>query len=364
MALSRSSRRFLIAIAIGLAIVLGVVGSGMWWINQQLAGDPGPGDPVQVEIPAGASASQIGEVLEDADVIRNALAFRFRARSEGLDANITAGVYDLETGMSVDEAIAALGEGPIANQVVRMTIPEGLTVAQTLQRLADQGPHDVAAYRAVLDATRRGGPDAPLRLPEWMPALDSFDPDIEVFEGLLFPLTYEFDEDVTAAEVLQELIDQVEIVMATPPPSAIAEAEAAGISRYEALVIASLVEREARVPGEWDEIAAVIRNRIDRGMLLQIDATLLYAAGDPAGGPSSIDTSIDSPYNTYARAELPPTPIAGARPEALRAVFSPAASDYLYYVVAPECDGSHRFATTLDEHNNNVAAYRQAGRCQ
>jgi len=365
MALSRGSKAFLIALA-GLAAVAAiVVGGAWWWINQQVAGVPGEGDPVEFVVEEGATASSIGSELAEQDVIRNALAFRFVARQRGVDASFVAGAYELETGMSVDEVLEALGEGPMEPDRVRVTIPEGLTVAQTLSRLEENTPFSVDEYRSVLEAARADREGGPLTMPEWVPSFSEFADDVQIFEGLLYPKTYEFDPDeITPEAVLQAMLNEVEVAMASAPPSAVQAAEDAGITRYDALIIASLVEREARVGGEWAEIAAVIRNRIDEGMLLQIDATLLYAAGDPEGGPSSVNTEVESPYNTYQNPGLPPTPIAGARPEAIRAVFQPAESDFLYYVVAPECDGSHRFAETLDEHNQNVAAYREADRCQ
>ena len=364
MALSKGSKAFLIALTGLLAVAAIVIGGGWWWVNQQVAGVPGEGDPVEVEVAEGATASSIGSQLAEQDVIRNGLAFRIIARTRGVDSSFSAGTYELETGMSVDEALDALAAGPMEPERIRFVIPEGLTVAQTLDRMAEGSPHDVAAYREVLDAAEQDRESGPLRVPEWVPPFDQFADDIEVWEGLLYPKTYEFEMDATPEVILQAMLDQVEVAMASASPSAVSEAEAAGLTRYDALIIASLVEREARVAGEWAEIAAVIRNRIDEGMPLQIDATLLYAAGTPEGGPSAVDTEVESPYNTYQNPGLPPTPISGARPEAIQAVFQPADSDYLYYVVAPECDGSHRFAETLEEHNQNVQAYRDADRCQ
>ncbi len=288
---------------------------------------PGEGEPVEFVVDQGASASSIGSSLAEQDIIRNGLAFRILARYRGVDSSFSAGTYELETGMSVDEALEALGAGPKAPEVTRVTIPEGLTVDQTLARLVEATQFEDGAFRDVLQAARQDPAGGPLRLPEWMPPLDQFAEDQQVFEGLLFPKTYEFDPDeVTPARILQTLIDQTEVAMASASPSAVADAEGAGLSKYDALIIASLVEREARVPGEWRQIAAVIRNRLAEGMALQVDATLLYASGTPEGGPGAVDTEVESPYNTYKNPGLPPTPIAGARPEAIQAAFDPADS--------------------------------------
>jgi len=360
-----SSKKVVIGIVALLLAGVALVGVGWLWVENQLAGDPiVAGEPVTYEVRSGSTATSIGQELAELDVVRNAFLFRLVARSRGLDARLAAGQYEMETGMSIDDAIDVLVAGPAPPDTLRITIPEGLTVDQTLVRLANTTDHDLDDFRQVLDAARADRDGGPLEIPEWVPDFDSFDADLEVFEGLLFPQTYEFELGASPTRILQRLLNQTEIAMATVPQSAITAAEEAGVSRYHALIAASLVEREARVPGEWEEIAAVIRNRLDIGMLLQIDATLLYAAGTPDGGPRAVNTEIDSPYNTYQNAGLPPTPISGARPEAIRAVFQPAQHDYLYYVVAPECDGSHRFARTLDEHNANVRAYRDAGRCE
>ena len=365
MALKSSTRKLWLSILGLLVVGVVLVGGAVYWVNLQVAGVPGEGEPVEVTVPEGASAASIGQQLAERDVIRNSLAFRLVARSRGFDANITAGVYELETGMSVDEVITALGAGPTRPDVIRVTIPEGWTVEQTLARLAEATPFEAEEFRAVLDEARTDRDGEPLSIPDWVPAFDQFAPDQEVFEGLLAPQTYDFDPDeATATSILQRLINQTEVVMASVPPSAVAEAAEAGVSRYDALIAASLIEREARVPGEWKDIAAVIRNRLDEGMRLQVDATLLYAAGTPNAGPAAVDPEIDSPYNTYQTAGLPPTPIAGARPEAIKAVFLPADTDARYYVVSPECDGSHQFAETLEEHNQNVQEFRDAGRCQ
>ena len=366
MALSQGSRRFLVVLAVLAGLVVVGIGGGVWWVNQQLAGVPGEGEPVEITIEQGASGAGIAAKLEEEGVVRNALAFRLVARSRGVASRIQAGAYTFQTGMSVDEAIEVLEAGPADRNAYRITIPEGFTVAQTLERLAEQTPYEVADFRAVLDARLQADSDGEglLDLPDWVPALSSFGPEVrEPFEGLLFPQTHDFFEEATAQEILQRLVDELDRVVAGVPQEQVSAAEEAGISLYQALVLASLVEREAQVEEERPLIAGVIRNRLQEGMLLQIDASVLYAQ-DEAGSDARVNTDIDSPYNTYKYPGLPPTPISGARSSAIQAALDPEETPFLYYVVkAPECDGTHLFAETLDEHNNNVATYRNAGRC-
>jgi len=366
MALTKASKRFLVVLAVLVGLVVVGIGGGVWWVNQQLAGVPGDGEPVAMTIASGDSAANIAARLEEAGVVRNALAFRLVVRSRGVASRIQAGDYSFQTGMSVDEVIEALETGPAARGAYRVTIPEGMTVAQTLDRLADQTPYDVAEFRAVLDARLEADADGEglLDLPDWVPSLKGFGPEVrEPFEGLLFPQTHDFFEEASAQEILQRLVDELDRVVASIPQEDIDDAGEAGVDLYQALVLASLIEREAQVEDERPRIAGVIRNRLDEGMLLQIDASVLYAQ-DEAGSDARVDTDIDSPFNTYKYPGLPPTPISGSRSSAVIAAISPEDNDFIYYVVkAPECDGTHVFATTLDEHNNNVATYRSEGRC-
>lgn len=367
MALSKGSKRFLVVLVVLGAVVGSGVMYGLDWIEENFGGDFGdvePGQPVEVEIAEGSSAAEIGEQLEEEGIVRNANAFRFEVRNRGVDQGISPGTYEFETGMSVDAAVDVLEAGPLAPETYRVTIPEGWTVAQTLERLGEATPHSADDYRALLDARVADPANSELTVPEWVPDLASFGEGIEPFEGLLFPETYEFAEEATAVDVLQRLLDQTATVFENMPDDVKSQAEADGLSNYEALIIASLVEREARVSDEVAPIAGVIRNRLEEGMRLQIDATVQYARGEHAERLFVEDTEVDSPYNTYQIDGLPPTPIAGARAAAIRAAMAPPDVPYLFYVVAPECDGSHRFAETLDEHNQNVAAYREANRCQ
>lgn len=362
--LSTGSKVFLVF----LVLILGGVGGGLWYVNQQLAGEPGPGDPVTVQVERGANAASIGQQLASEDVVRNALAFRLVARSRSLDANLAAGTYELETGMSVDEAIDALLGGPQLPEAMRFTVPEGLSVELTLETLDEQFPqYSQEDFRAVLDEriNAGGNADGVLQLPGWVPDLQSFPAEVRYpFEGLLFPETYEVFADAPPQRILQRMIDQLAEVTAAVPEEAVAAAEERGISRYDGLILASLIERETRVDDERDAVSGVIYNRLERGMPLQIDATVLYALGKWKERVLTEDTNVESPYNTYENQGLPPTPISGAGQAAIMAAFQPADNPFVYYVLAPACDGSHQFAETLDQHNANVAEFRDSGRCQ
>jgi UPF0755 protein len=363
--LSRGSRWFLVM----LVIVIVGGGATLLLLGDRLRVEPiEPGQPVVLEVPRGTTQRAVGDRLEELGVISSSTRFRLDAESVDLARSLQPGEWDLVTGMGTDEVIARLVAGPDRRLGSRFTIPEGLTVEQTLDRLADQFDHlDVADFRAILDErTAAGGNvDGVLRLPDWVPEPAERGPEvIEPYEGLLAPQTFDMDEDATALQVLQRMVNHLASVNDQIAAEEVEALEALGLTRYDALILASLIERETRVDAERELVAGVITNRLDRGMRLQIDATVLYARGEPTDRVLFEDTEIDSPYNTYQVTGLPPTPISGVGAASQMAAYRPQETTSLYYVLDPACDGTHRFADTLDEHNRNVQAFRAAGGCR
>jgi UPF0755 protein len=331
----------------GFLVVLLLLGIGVWqglsWLNGEPAEDDfREGETVVVEIPEGVGASAVGQELADAGVIRSAIAFSLAARGDDRAQRIRPGTYELTRGMSADEILEVLSEAPEGAEVFRVTIPEGLTVDQSLERLADAGPYTEDELRTALSR---------LSAPDWVPA-GELPEDAEPFEGLLFPDTYEFTVDTEAEDVLLALVQQTERVLGE---IAIPE----GLSRYDVVRIASLIERETRVRDEQPVVSSVIHNRLEQPMRLQIDATVQYARGEHTDRVLFDDLEIASLWNTYQHDGLPPTPIAAAGRGAITAAAQPADTDYLYYVVSDPTTGEHVFAETLAEHNRNVAEYRR-----
>ena len=344
--MSRAGKTVVILLAAMIVVTGGALAYGAWLIT----GVPGEGEEVTIEVSGGATATTVGAQLQAERVVRSALAFRLKARSRGLDRLLQAGAYAMETGMSVDEAIDRLLDGPARPVGIRFTVAEGLTIEETLQRLADQTPYTVAEYRAVLDARN-------LRLPEWVPSFDTFGAGVrEPYEGLLFPETYEVGERADAAAILQRLLDQTANEVAGVDEQHVAAAAAAGFDPYEVLVIASLVEEEAKIATERPLIASVIYNRLADDMALQVDASNLYGAGRPDGAFPRTCEELDSPYNLYCYPGLPPTPIAGSGRSAIQAAFDPDETGFLYYVKI-DAEGHHAFAETFEEHLQNDALY-------
>jgi UPF0755 protein len=338
-ALSSGSKAFLVV----LVLFAGASAAAVWWLFSpgQSDAERVEGEIVLVEVPEGAVASTVAELLEQEGVIRSAAAFRLAARLDERANRLQPGVYELRAGMSTDEILAVLSETPEPAETFRVTIPEGLTVAQILDRLAAASPHSEEAFEAAFTA---------VALPEWVP--DDLPDGADHFEGLLFPDTYEFLAESDPQDIVARLVHQTDIILSEVDPPE-------GFSRYEILIIASLIEREVRLREEQEIVSSVIHNRLARPMRLQIDATVQYARGEHTDRVLFSDLEIESEWNTYQRDGLPPTPIATAGRSAIHAAANPADTDYYYYVVNDLETGAHAFAETQAEHERNVAEFRR-----
>jgi UPF0755 protein len=295
----------------------------------------GGGAEVTVVIRPGSSASRIASQLADAGVIRAAWLFRLYSKFKGTEGKLKPGEYVFRENMSYAQVVAILEQGP---QVVitRVTIPEGKTVrevAQILQRVAG-----ISADEFITEATS-GKHTAPF-----------LRPGAKNLEGLLFPKTYDLKEGTTAGEVVDIMLQQFE--KETAPLNMEARAKALGITPYGAVIIASMIEREAKVPQDRAKISRVIYNRLERGMRLQIDATVQYGIYLKTGAYKNpllqTDYTFRSPYNTYLIDRLPPGPIAGPGLSSLKAALNPAEGKWLYYVLIND-KGEHAFANTYAE---------------
>ena len=315
------------------------------------SGEVASGEEVVVVIPAGASARSIATILENEGVIADGDAFELAARRSGQASDLKAGSYTLVAGSDDDTIIATLVAGPAPVEVFRVTVVEGLRIEDMLDALAEQTSFTAEELEEVL----LDGSVFSAYLPE--SDLPAGVPELARWEGLLFPDTYEFSADATPAEILQRMARTLE---ARVNGVAWEEFEETGMSPYEGLVIASLIEREAKLDEDRTLISSVIHNRLVAEMPLQVDATVIYAVGENRGRVLESDLEIDSPYNTYRVTGLPPTPIAGVRLASLEAAAHPEDTEFLYYVLVDE-SGEHGFSVTLEEHNQKVAAARDAG---
>lgn len=322
-----------------LLLLLGVLAAGAaaWWAWQQLDA-PGPAtQAVVVEVPPGMSLARIAARLEEAGVLRHALLFEWYGRSSGLAGKVRAGEYRIPPGSTPREVMARLVDGEIV--LHSLTIVEGWTFRQ--MRAA------IAAHPA-LRATLEGVPDE-----EIMTQLgrDGAHP-----EGWFLPETYRFARGTTdlallriAHEAMQNALEAAWAQRRDPLPLK---------SPYEALILASIIEKETGLAEERPEIAGVFVRRLERGMRLQTDPTVIYGLGpDFEGRLRRVHLDGDTPYNTYTRGGLPPTPIALPGRASLAAAVQPLDGNTLYFVATGRPDGSHYFSTTLEEHNRAVQRY-------
>jgi UPF0755 protein len=319
------------ALLLVIAVVGGIVG---WSLYLQPSSDDAAdssGTPVQVEIPSGASTNRIAYILSDAGVIRNATLFRLTARRNGVDGQLRPGTYDLSTGMPDDLVIERLLEGPTITYIT-VTIPEGFVIEQIAARLEKQAgiPQD-----EFLPLAKEGADEF---AEEFSYLSKTYKNSLE---GYLFPKTYTFEEGIGAREAIEAMLRQFDRELEEVNVKA---AKKRGISLKELVVMASMIERETRVDKERPLVASVIYNRLDRGMLLGIDATIEYVLPGNRLRLKYSDLEIDSPYNTYKNPGLPPGPIANPGLLSLKAAAEPDDTDYIYYVLTGK-DGTHTFTT-------------------
>jgi len=286
------------------------------------------GRPVNITIAPGEGSRQIGKALERAGVIDSAGRFRAIASARGLDGALKPGDYQLETVMDVDSVIDILVRGP--NLGTPFTVPEGFTVQQIVDRIAATKRFSKASLEKALVSRNLEVPFRPRGT--------------KTLEGLLFPQTYRIDKQATATAVLQQMLDQLDSVMNQFDLSATPR----HLSPYQVLIVASMVEREAKVPEDRPKIARVIYNRLARGQPLQIDATVQFALGTGKPRLSTRDLQVASPYNTYLHSGLPPTPIASPGQDSIKAAMEPANGPWLYYVLI-DADGRHAFTDSATE---------------
>ncbi|MGH9283504.1 MAG: endolytic transglycosylase MltG, partial [Acidimicrobiales bacterium] len=341
----RWAKKLVIA-AVGLVLLL-LVGGGLGYLYIQSQVDPsGPAGPeVKVEIPQGSSTQRIADILEEEGVVTRARNFRLYLRVKG-GGPFQAGSYTLRERSSFDDVIAALEKGPTLT-FERLTVPEGLTLKQVAERVGALPGRSAERFLEVANSGQ-------LRS-KYQPAGSTN------LEGLLFPDTYNFEAKDDEKAILERMVRAFETAAAE---AGIDDVPRGGVvDPYQAIIVASLVEREARVAEERGKVARVIYNRLEKNMLLQVDATVIFALGRTGEKGLRVlnkDLEVDSPYNTYKRPGLPPGPIASPGRATLRAAVVPEQGPWLYYVVVSE-DGSHAFATTLVEHNRNIATAAARG---
>jgi len=327
-----------------VAVLAFVLGAGTGYARGYFATGE-VGGTVEVVVPAGASLSAIAAELEEKGVVKHARAFVIKAEGDGYATRFKPGTYTLHRNEPYDKLVALLSKGVNA-PTVKVSIPEGTTLKQASARVAAAVPAISAAD--YVDVARDEPP--PFRLQGYKPGT--------TLEGMLFPATYEVLPKSTAAEFVD---DQLAAFDDNFSKVDLARARKANLTAYDVVVIASMIEKESQSAGERRKVAAVIWNRLRQDMLLQIDATIQYALGKTKPVLTFDDLEVDSPYNTYKHAGLPPTPISNPGLAALKAAADPEDVPYLYYVARNDGSGRHYFSATYEQFLKDQAKARANG---
>jgi UPF0755 protein len=338
----RRRRRNLRVLAVLAIILLPFVIGGVWFYFQlNPSGDPGA--PVAVQIKDGWGTSEVADALSAKGVVGSSLAFKVWAavtRAGPFDP----GLYEIPKDVGVRGAMGYLEKGPIPEPNLTLLLPPGLTISEIANRVAQLPGHSREGFLKVVNSGEIRSAYEPVG--------------VNSLEGLLFPDTYFIGAHESDDSIVHKLVarfDEIatKIGLASAPGTN-------GLTAYQTVVSGSLIQTETKLPEDAPLISAVVVNRLRKGMPLQIDSTLCFAKGGCPPLPTNADKKIASPYNTYLNPGLPPTPIASVTQANLEAALHPAAVPYLYYVIADK-SGKHAFATTLEEHNRNVAAARAKG---
>ncbi|HEY0931341.1 MAG TPA: endolytic transglycosylase MltG [Gemmatimonas sp.] len=324
----------------------GIIGAlvacaGAFLLWREVGGAPSVTErPARVVIPRGASMRAAADSLAAHDVVGSSRLFRWMAALTGSERAIKPGTYQFAERSGYSEVLDALVTGRGLMRTV--VIPEGFDLRDITPLLVKTLGVSEDSVRAVTTDTA------------WLHKLDIPTPTLE---GYLFPATYAFPDGTSAREAVTAMLEQFEVQW---KPEWTEQARAMSLSRHDVMTMAAIVEKEARKAEERPLISAVYWNRVKKGMRLQADPTVQYALPQHVERVLFRDLEVDSKYNTYKYAGLPPGPIASPGAASIAAALAPADVPYLYFVARP--DGSHEFRTTFDEHTRAIAQIRAARR--
>ncbi len=333
----------LVGVFVGLVLLAGVAAVLVGFLLYQHATQVGvAGEPVKITIPDGVNGRDAGRLLAKEGLIEHELFFRIALRADRVLKPIKQGWYNLPRDLSALELLHVLQKGsnrtPDSSEVspdLKVTVAEGLSIAQVSKQFANPAAFVEAACDAKL--------------------LERLGIEATTIEGFLMPSTYYFEHKPSEREVVERMVAEFEkqyaaLTAQTPAP--------AGFDKLAVVTIASLVEEEARVPEERPSVAAVIVNRLKKKMPLQLDSTVQFALKKYGQRLLYEDLAVDSQYNTYQHAGLPPGPVSSPGAASLKAALRPAQVDYLYFV--SNADGqTHTFSATEAEHLKAVARFRK-----
>ncbi|MEQ8955019.1 MAG: endolytic transglycosylase MltG [Gammaproteobacteria bacterium] len=324
-------------ILIALALCALLSGSAALYLHRALFQPmPGTAAPVVIEVSPGSSLSRVGTTLQQRKLLAAPRLLNLLARYRGVSGQIKPGEYEITPGLSAAQLLDKMVAGD--NVQYRVTLVEGWTFSQALQHIWEGVK--------IVKTLERYDPELISALLQ----LDVSDP-----EGMLFPDTYFYTAGTTDVDLLRRAHGQLESVLLAEWDNRLGALPYD--NHYDALILASIVEKESAQASERGHIAGVFIRRLEQGMRLQSDPTVIYGMGaDFNGNLTRANLQAETPYNTYRNAGLPPTPIALAGLDSIKASLNPIASDYLYFVATG--DGGHYFSSSLEEHNAAVSRYQ------
>ena len=324
-----------------IGVILALIAGGVYWYGEQMRPvASADAKPQTIKVKSGMTSGAIADVLLEKGLIRNRTAFLLAARQAGLDKALQAGEYAVSRAMTVEQIIEVMAKGITVYS--EFTVPEGFTVEQIAALLEEKGlarkERFLALARNYSPFDKRERPNVKYRA-----------------EGFLFPDTYRISRGASEEMILQTMAQEFSRKFT---PELQAKAQAIGLSAYEVIVLASLIEREVQLAKERPMVARVFLNRIRIGMPLQSCATIQYILGYAKEELTIADTQLPSPYNTYLHQGMPPGPVANPGLSSIQAALNPAEGDWLYFVIDGKT-GGHRFSRSLAEHE---AAIQQIGK--
>lgn len=310
---------------IGL-LILFIIFSGVWFVNYLISppADFPTSEPIKIE--SGLRVYEIANLLQEKKIIHSAWLFALLSKYVDNSTNLQAGVYSFEESKTVFAVLDKLAAGEVISESIRVTFTEGLTIEEYALLLENHLPNFNRSNFLEL---------------------------AEGKEGFLFPDTYEFEPKADETDVLSILERNYEAKV----QSLQAKIASHNLDEYEVITLASILEREANSKTSMRTVSGILQNRLAIGMALQADATVGYVLDKPLAELTAEDLEIDSPYNTYLYNGLPPTPVGNPGIMAIEAVLDPIETEYFYYITGD--DGNFYYATTFDEHRENIRLYLQ-----
>ncbi|MGM0302299.1 UPF0755 protein [Enterococcus sp. AZ048] len=351
----RVVRKIVYILTIGILIVAGILAiSGYNYVSAGLKPlDRNDKKLVQVEVPSGSSNRQIGDILEDGDVIRDGMVFNFYTKFKNL-TNFQAGYYQFSPNMTLDQISKELQQGGSAeplDDASKLTVPEGYDVDKIASLIAKKTDFKKEDFIKVMK-DEKFFDQLKNQYPELLTDAGNAKDVRYRLEGYLFPATYNVHKNRSLEDLVTQMVDTTNQVL-TPYYSKIKEK---GLNVQEVMTLASLVEKEGVTQSDRKKIAQVFFNRIDQQMPLQSDISILYALGEHKEVVTIKDTQVDSPYNLYTNAGYGPGPFDNPSQEAILAVLDPTENDYIYFV-ADISTGKVYYAKTYEEHMELVEKY-------